>query len=218
MTDITAEQFLIEYQRVKKFNDHLQHMNDAAARFLQEVGQLETLKYYKVMNAKNNTETTGTQTMMKQVAALQPGRLMYVSLTSQAIVDGQLKTFVIEHTAFHITRKDKSLADIYGKAADVSNIFYKSFESIFNTIVDMDYCLEKFGPKCMRNIFTNLTLDVYPITSDEYNETHDMYLSEALKVEPFIPYIYKEGNPLKQYQPQDAAQLQALMLLGQFIG
>lgn len=218
MDKMTAEQFLTEYQRVKKFNEHLKTSNDAAARFLQEVGQLETIKYYKAMNTKNNTETTGTQTMKNQVAALQPGRLMYVSLTSQAIVNGQLQTFVIEHTAFHITRKDKSLADIYGKAADVSNIFYKSFEAIFNTIVDMDYCLEKFGPKCMRNIFTNITLDVYPITSDEYNETHDKYIAQALKVEPFIPYIYKDGNPLKQYQPQDAAQLQAIMLLGQFIG
>lgn len=215
---MTAEQFIAEYQRVKKINEHLQHMNDAAARFLQEVGQLETIKHYKAMNAKNNPETTGTQTMMKQVSSLQPGRLIYVSLISEAIINGQLQTFVIEHTAFHITRKDKSLADIYVKAADMSSIFYKSFEAIFNSIVDIEDTTIRFGEKFVRDLFTNLTLNVYPITADDYNEIHDRYISQALKVEPFIPYVYKDGNPLKQYQPTDSAQLQAIMLLGQFIG
>lgn len=218
MTNMTAEQFIAEYQRVKKINEHLQHMNDAAARFLQEVGQLETIKHYKAMNAKNNPETTGTQTMMKQVSSLQPGRLIYVSLISEAIINGQLQTFVIEHTAFHITRKDKSLADIYVKAADMSSIFYKSFEAIFNSIVDIEDTTIRFGEKFVRDLFTNLTLNVYPITADDYNEIHDRYISQALKVEPFIPYVYKDGNPLKQYQPTDSAQLQAIMLLGQFIG
>lgn len=215
---MTAEQFIAEYQRVKKINEHLQHMNDAAARFLQEVGQLETIKHYKAMNAKNNPETTGTQTMMKQVSSLQPGRLIYVSLISEAIINGQLQTFVIEHTAFHITRKDKSLADIYVKAADISSIFYKSFEAIFNSIVDIEDTTIRFGEKFVRDLFTNLTLNVYPITADDFNEIHDRYISQALKVEPFIPYVYKVGNPLKQYQPTDSAQLQAIMLLGQFIG
>lgn len=215
---ITTDEFFILYDRQKRFNEHLQKFNDAAAHFLQEVGQLETIKHYKAMNAKNNTETTGTQTMMKQVAALQPGRLMYVSLTSEATINGQLQTFVIEHTAFHITRKDKSLADIYGKAADVSNVFYKSFEAIFNSIVDIEDTKIRFGEKFVRDLFTNLTLNVYPITADDYNEMHDRYINQALKVEPFIPYVYKVGNPLKQYQPTDAAQLQAIMLLGQFIG
>lgn len=218
MTNMTAEQFIAEYQRVKKINEHLQHMNDAAARFLQEVGQLETIKHYKAMNAKNNPETTGTQTMMKQVSSLQPGRLIYVSLISEAIINGQLQTFVIEHTAFHITRKDKSLADIYVKAADISSIFYKSFEAIFNSIVDIEDTTIRFGEKFVRDLFTNLTLNVYPITADDFNEIHDRYISQALKVEPFIPYVYKVGNPLKQYQPTDSAQLQAIMLLGQFIG
>lgn len=215
---MTAEQFIAEYQRVKKINEHLQHMSDAAARLLQEVGQLETIKKCKAMNTKSHTEPTGTQTMMKQVAALRPGRLMYVALTTEAIIDGQLQKFVIEHTAFHITRKDKSLADIYQKAADASTIFYKSFEAIFNSIVDMDFMSTRYGYKFVRDLFTNLTLDVYPIMADDYNELHDKYIKSALAAEGSIFYGYKPGNPLKQYQPQDAAQIQAIMLLGQFIG
>lgn len=218
MTNMTAEQFIAEYQRVKKFNEHLQHMSDATARFLQEVGQLETIKQCKAMNTKTHTELTETQTMMKQVAALRPGRLMYVSLTSEAIIDGQLQTFIIDHTAFHITRKDKSLADIYQKAADASTIFYKSFEAIFNSIVDMDFMTKRYGAKFLRSLFTNLTLDVYPITADEYNELHDKYINCALAAEGSIFYGYKEGNPLKQYQPDDAAQIQAILLLGQYLG
>lgn len=209
------------YDRQKRFNEHLQKFNDAAAHFLQEVGQLETIKHYKAMNAKNPTTEPGkthTQTMLKQISALQPGRLIYVGLTSECFIHGMPVTFTIEQTAFHITRKDKSLADIYQKASDVASVMYKSFEAIFNSIVDVDSIAIKFGEKFLRDLFTNLTLDVYPITADDYNEKHDRCIKQALDVEPFIPYHYVDGNPLKQYTPTDAAQIQAIMLLGQFIG
>lgn len=173
------------------------------------------------MNTKNSSTKsvkTHTQTMLKQISALQPGRLIYVGLTSECFIYGMPVTFTIDHTAFHITRKDKSLADIYQKASDVASVMYKSFEAIFNSIVDVDSIAIKFGEKFLRDLFTNLTLDVYPITADDYNEKHDRCLRQALDVEPFIPYHYVDGNPLKQYEPQDAAQIQSIMLLGQFIG
>lgn len=172
------------------------------------------------MNAKNPTqsEKTHTQTMLKQISSLQPGRLIYVGLTSECLIHGMPVTFTIEQTAFHITRKDKSLADIYQKASDVASVMYKSFEAIFNSIVDVDSITIKFGRKFLRDLFTNLTLEVYPITADHYNEKHDRCIKQALDVEPLIPYHYVDGNPLKQYTPTDAVQIQAIMLLGQFIG
>lgn len=220
MDKMTAEQFFSEYQRLKKFNEHLHTLNDATAHFLQEVGQLETIKYYNAMNAKNPTqsEKSNTQTMMKQMTAFQPGRLIYVALTSECIVHGMSVTFTIEHTAFHITRKDKSLADIYQKASELSVVFYKSFESIFNSIVDLDSISLKFGDRFLRDLFSNLTLEVYPITADDYNEKNDRYFKQALDIEKFIPYHYVDGNPLKQYSPDDVAQIQAIMLLGLFLG